>query len=137
MFAAAFWLWSAFVAVAAGFFGTALNCEGGEGCKPGFPSWLQPWTWGEYSVFPEATFFGLAALVVVSAFVYFIVVDRQGLAALAFVLGLALSSYPYFAGLTTSGRAIFSFGPILGLAALVSGRRDNADTSWLAGSDGP
>jgi hypothetical protein len=89
------------------------------------------WLW------PEATCLGLAALVVVSAFAYFVVADRQGLAPLAFVSGLALSSYPYFAGLMASGRAIFSTGPILGLAALVSGRRDDADTRWLAGSDGP
>ena len=114
-----FLLWCAFVAVGAGFIGTALNCEAGEGCKPGSPSWLAPWTWGDFYVYPEATIVAFVALVPASAFVAFIVTRRQLPAVVAFALSVTLTSYPYFAGLTAEGRTIFWFGPLLGLAAIV------------------
>ena len=38
LLALGFWLWSAFIAIGAGFLGTVLNCEGGEGCSDG---WLR------------------------------------------------------------------------------------------------
>jgi hypothetical protein len=41
VFALGFWLWAAFVAGVAGFLGSALNCEGGNGCTEGDPSWLR------------------------------------------------------------------------------------------------
>jgi hypothetical protein len=111
-------LWSLLIAIGAGFIGAGLNCEGGEGCSDGFPSWLRPWAWGGYYVYPEATIVGLVALIPASAFVAFVVVGRQMLAAFALVLSLALLSYPFFAGLTAEGRRIFWFGPLLGFAAL-------------------
>lgn len=113
-----FWVWSAFIAWGAGFVGTGLNCEGGEGCKSGSPSWLQPWTWGEYDVFPEAAYVGLVGLVASSAFVLFVLHRRPHAAAAAFAASVALLSYPFFAGLTPSGRGTFVFGPLLALASL-------------------
>jgi hypothetical protein len=118
-FAFGFWLWSAFIAVGAGFLGTLLNCEAGEKwCKTGFPSWFQPWAWGDYYVYPEATIAALMALVPATAFVALVVGRRQSSAAAAFVLSLVLLSYAFFGGLTSDGRVLFSFGPLLGLAAL-------------------
>jgi hypothetical protein len=60
-------VWSAFIALGAGSLGVRLNCEGGEGCSTGFPSWFQPWTWGEYSVYPEAFYLGVASRSVCTA----------------------------------------------------------------------
>jgi hypothetical protein len=119
VFALVFWLWSAFVAVAAGYLGTMLNCESGEGCKAGSPSWLRPWSWGDYHVYPQATVAAVAALVTASVFVVLVAARRQWLAAAALVLSVALLSYAYFGGLTPEGRAYFWFGPFSGLAALV------------------
>jgi hypothetical protein len=119
VFAFGFWLWCAFIAVSAGFLGTLLNCESGEGgCNAGFPSWFQPWTWGDYYVYPEATIVALIALVPATAFVALVVGRRQSPAAAAFVLSLVLLSYAFFGGLTSEGRSLFFFGPLLGLAAL-------------------
>lgn len=98
--------------------GTALNCEGGEGCSSGFPSWFHPWTWGDYSVYPEATILALVALIPVSAFVAFVVTGRQIFAVFALVLSLGLLSYPFFAGLTAAGRWMYWVGALLGFAAL-------------------
>lgn len=96
-----------------------LNCESGEGCKPGFPSWFRPWSWGDYYVYPEATIAAVVALVPASAFVALVVARRQRSAAAALVLSLILLSYAYFGGLTSRGHQLFWFGPLLGLAAVV------------------
>ena len=124
-----YWLWSAFIVAGAGVIGSALNCEGGEGCRSGSPPRLQPWAWGDYSVFPEAAVIGLAGLVIASTFVYLILrgLDRQAIAAL--VISLVLLSYPFFAGLTEEGRELFVFGPLLGVIALVTRRREIANPS--------
>ncbi len=118
-----FWLWSAWIVVAAGFLGAVLNCEGFGECDSGSPSWLQPWTWGNYDVYPESLFIGLAGLAAASAFVVLVLVARRRVpAAASLLVSLVLLSYPYFAGLTTEGRATFWFGPLLGLAALYTMR---------------
>jgi hypothetical protein len=113
-----FWVWAAGIAGGAGFLGAGLNCEGGEGCAPGSASWLEPWTWGDHYVYPEAGIAGLAALVPASAFVAFVILRRWWPAAVAFAATLVLVSYAFFGGLTREERAVFSFGPLLGVAAL-------------------
>ena len=128
-FAVTYWLWSAFIVAGAGTIGSALNCEGGEDCRSGSPPRLQPWTWGDYSVFPEAAVVGLVGLVIASAFVYFTVRGQHRQAVAAFVISLVLLSYPFFAGLTEEGRVIFVFGPLLGAIALVTRRREIANPS--------
>jgi len=116
-----FFLWSAFVAIGAGILGSILNCsETAEGCdQSGFPSLLEPWTWGEYDVYPEVGLIALAGLVFACAFLVFVVRGRRLPAGITLLLNLVLMSYPFFAGLTGEGQAAFSFGPLLGLAALV------------------
>jgi hypothetical protein len=118
VFAVGFWLWSILITVLAGYLGTMLNCESGEGCKPGFPSWFQPWSWGDYYVYPQATIVALSALIPATIFVVLVAAQRQWVAAGALVLSITLLSYAYFGGLTSEGRAYFWFGPFLGLAAL-------------------
>ena len=113
-----FWLWTVGIAGGAGFLGTALNCESGEGCKAGSQSWLEPWTWGDHYVYPEAAVTALVALVPASAFVAFVVFSRWWAALGSFAASLALISYAFFGGLTPAGRATFSFGPFFGVAAL-------------------
>lgn len=114
-----FWVWSAFMTFGAGFVGAALNCEGGEGCTSGSPSWFRPWTWGEYSVSPEVGYIALVGLAAATVFVVLVLLRRQLLAAGAFAASVALLIYPFFAGLTLSGRVIFAFGPLLAIASLV------------------
>jgi hypothetical protein len=121
--AVGFWLWSASIAAGAGFIGTLLNCDGAFSCKTSSPPWLEPWVWGEYEVFPEATIVAAAALIPASAFVAFVITRRELKAAAALVLSVALLSYAYFGGLTPEGRAVFWFGPLLGVAALIILRR--------------
>ncbi|HEX6701645.1 MAG TPA: hypothetical protein VF101_13035 [Gaiellaceae bacterium] len=113
-----YWLWAVGIAAGAGFLGTGLNCEGGEGCVSGPASWLEPWTWGEHYVYPDAGIAGLVALVPASGFLVFAILGRWWPAAVAFVASLPLLSYAFFGGLTREGRAILSFGPLLGVAAL-------------------
>jgi hypothetical protein len=113
-----YWLWALGIAGGAGFLGTALNCEGGEGCRPGSGSWLEPWTWGDHYVYPEAAIAAVVALVPTTVFVAFVIVGRWGPAAVAFVASLVLLSYAFFGGLTPEGQALFSFGPLLGVAAV-------------------
>ena len=117
-----FLLWSAFIALGAGFLGAVLSCsENTEGCnEPGFPSPLRPWTWGEYGVFPEVVVPALDGLAAACAFVAFVVRRRRLYAGATLLLSLLLLSYPFFAGLTAEGRANFSFGPLLGLIALLT-----------------
>lgn len=122
LFAIGFLLWSAFIALAAGFVGAGLACEGGD-CRYGSPSWFEPWTWGEYSVYPEAGILAVIGLVPASAFVAFAITRRRWRGALALVTSLVLLSYTYFGGLTPEGRATFSFGPVLGVVALAFPRR--------------
>lgn len=121
LLAVGYWFWSATIGVIAGFFGAVLACE--YGCKSGSPSWLQPWTWGSYYVYPEATIMGALGLVVASAFVGFVFKGQRLAAAASFVIALALLSYPYFGGLTAAGRELFAFGPVLGFAAMLADRR--------------
>ena len=118
VFALGFWLWAAFVTIAAGFLGSLLNCEGGNGCFAGDPSWLRPWTWGDYSVYPQAGIAALVGLVPASVFVALVLACRRRGAALSLGLSVVLLSYAFFAGLTTEGRALLSFGPLLGVAAV-------------------
>jgi hypothetical protein len=113
-----FWFWAAGIAGGAGFLGAGLNCEGGEGCVSGSASWLEPWTWGDHYVYPEAAIAALVALVPAGAFVALVILVRWWPAVVAFAASLALLSYAFFGGLTREGRAIFSFGPFLGVAAL-------------------
>jgi hypothetical protein len=103
--------------VAAGFLGSSLNCDDSD-CEGGSPSWLQPWTWGDHYFYPEAFFVGVAGLVAGSGFVFSVFRGRKLRAALFLAGSIALLSYPFFAGLTSEGRALFSFGPLLGFAAL-------------------
>jgi hypothetical protein len=119
-----FWLWCGFIAVGAGFIGAALNTDcAGDGCKEGSPSWLEPWTWGDYYVFPEVTVIGLVALVPATIYVI-LVARRERLTALPLLtLTLVLLTYPYVAGLTPQGRLTFWFGPILGVGALLIDER--------------
>jgi hypothetical protein len=121
--AVGYWLWAAFIAVGAGFLGAVLNCEYGD-CEGGFPPLAEPWVWGDYYVFPEVTFVAFAGLVPATAFVALVHFGRRWLAALTLTLSLVILVYPYFAGLTAEGGAVFWFGPLLGLAAVpLAGRR--------------
>lgn len=119
-----FWVWSACVTLVGGV-GAGLSCEGGDNCRYGFPSWVQPWTWGDYYVYPEALYVALAGLAAACAFVAFVLANHRRLATATFLLSLLLLSYPYFAaGADVSGRAIVVFGalgligPFLGVMAL-------------------
>ncbi len=118
-----FWLWSAFILLGAGYIGAVLNCDSdgsGDFCKPGFPSWLEPWTWGHHYVFPETLYVGVPGLGAASLFVAFTIGRRRIPAAAALAVSFVLLSYPFFAGLTPYGRAVFSFGPLLGIAPVVT-----------------
>ena len=131
-FAGAFLLWYLAVIVGAGGLGAALNCEGGEGCFPGSPSWTRPWTWGDYSVFPEALLIGVVGLIPAVAFVALVTSGRRLPAFVAFVLSLVFLSYPFFAGLTQAGRVLFAFGVLLGIAAIGAAPAPTARTSTRA-----
>jgi hypothetical protein len=123
-FAVGYWLWSAFIAIGAGFIGAILNCEYGD-CEDGFPTWYVPWTWGDYYVYPEVTLIALGGLAAATTFAALVFADRRFLSLLVFGVSLAVLSYPFFAGLTAEGRALFGFGPLLGLVAVaVTGFRD-------------
>jgi hypothetical protein len=118
--AIAFWLWCAGITFGAGFLGSILNCE--YGCSgDGTPSWFEPWTWGDHYVYPEALYIGLVGLAAATAFVVLLARKRLLLATAALILTLVLLSYPFFAGLTASGRVLFSFGPLLAITALLVG----------------
>jgi hypothetical protein len=124
VFALGFWLWAAFVAVVAGFLGSGLNCDEGNYCAGGDPSWLRPWTWGDHDVYPTAGIVGLVGLVSASVFVALVVLGRRWSAALSLALSIVLLSYAFFAGLTGEGRALLCFGPLLGAAAVaITNRR--------------
>lgn len=122
LLAVGFWLWAAFITAGAGFIGAVLNCEYGD-CEGGFPAWSEPWTWGEYYVYPEVTFVAAAGLGFATVFVVLAFLGQRALAAVALVVSLVLLTYPFFAGLTASGRALFWFGPLLGIAAVPAIRR--------------
>jgi hypothetical protein len=117
-FALGFWLWAAFVAGVAGFLGSGLNCDEGNDCTGGDPSWLRPWTWGDHYVYPKAGIVGLVGLIPASAFVALVVLRRRWSAALSLGLSIILLSYAFFAGLTGEGRALLCFGPLLGAVAV-------------------
>jgi hypothetical protein len=123
VFALGFWLWAAFVAGVAGFLGSGLNCEGGNGCSEGDPSWLRPWTWGDHYVYPKAGVVGLVGLIPASAFVALVILCRRRSAAVSLCLSIVLSSYAFFAGLTAEGRALLGFGPLLGVVAVAITQR--------------
>jgi hypothetical protein len=116
--AVGFWLWAAVIVGAAGFLGSGLNCEGGNGCTEGDPSWLGPWTWGDHYVYPKAGIAGVLGLIPASAFVALVVLGRRRSGAVSLGLSLVLLSYAFFAGLTTEGRALLCFGPLLGAVAV-------------------
>jgi hypothetical protein len=118
VFALGFWLRAALIAGVAGFLGSGLNCEGGNGCSEGDPSWLRPWTWGDHYVYPKAGIVALIGLVPASAFVALVVLGHRWSAAAALGVSVVLLSYPFFAGLTTEGRAFLGFGPLLGVVAV-------------------
>jgi len=121
--AVGFWLWAASIAGLAGFLGSGLNCEGGNGCVEGDPSWLRPWTWGDHYVYPKAGVAALIALAPASAFVVLVVLGRRWSAALSLAVSVVLLSYAFFAGLTTVGRALLSLGPLLGVVAVAITKR--------------
>jgi hypothetical protein len=108
-------IWSAFIGLIAGY-ATILNCE--YGCSRGFPSWLRPWTWGDHYVYPEAFYLGLLGLAAANVFVVLVWVHRPLAAAGVFAASVVLLSYPFFAGLTSSGRVQFALGPVLAIASL-------------------
>ena len=120
--ALAFFAWCAFITVAAGVIGSILNCEYSGDCTAGSPSWLEPWTWGDFYVYPTALLVGLIGLVSAGAFVALVWARRRSAAALALLVAGVLISYPFFAGLTASGRMLLWPGVLLGVAALVSTR---------------
>jgi hypothetical protein len=68
---------------------------------------------------PHSFYLGLAGLAFAAAFVVLVFVHRRLLATLALLASMALLSYPFFAGLTGSGRAQFWFGSLFGLGALI------------------
>lgn len=126
-----FWLWAALMAVGAGYFRSILNCEY-QSCEDGSPSWVEPWAWGDYYVYPEVSFVGLVGLVAASLFVVCLLKDRRPHAAIALLVSLILMTYPYFAGFeavgargldTIEARMVFSLGPLLGLGVIVLMRR--------------
>jgi hypothetical protein len=122
-----FWLWATFIAVGAGFLGASLNCEYGD-CEGGFPAWSEPWTWGDYYVYPEVTF-AFAGLAAATAFAVLVFLGRRVLGVLALAASLVLLTYPFFAGLTPEGRSLFWFGLVFGLAAVPATRRSHAAVS--------
>ena len=91
--AVGFWLWAASIAGFAGFLGSSLNCDAS------------------------------IALVPASAFVVLVVLGRRWSAALSLGVSVVLLSYAFFAGLTTEGRALLCFGPLLGVAAVAFTQR--------------
>jgi hypothetical protein len=123
-----FLLWAAVVAVGAGFLGAVLNCEYGD-CESGFPAWSEPWSWGDHYVYPEVTFVAFAGLAGAIVFTMLVFGGRRLLAAVAHGVTLLLLSYPFFAGLTSSGRALFGFGVLFGLAAVPATRPRRAAVS--------
>jgi hypothetical protein len=118
-----FWLWSAALAFGGGVVGASLNCGEGDICRDGSPGWLEPWTWGDYSVYPEVSYVSAAGFAAASAFLVLTTRRRRMPATIAFFVSLVLLSYPYFAGLTESGRGLFVFGPLLGAGAVVAMHR--------------
>jgi hypothetical protein len=112
----AFWVWSAFITFGAGFVGAALNCE--HGCSHQPVQWAKPWTLGNHYVYPEVFIIGLIGFAAASLAVLFIRRRQPVHAAALLMVSLLLLSYPYFAGLTSEGRRLLWFGPLLGAAAL-------------------
>lgn len=70
-------------------------------------------------MFPEVAFIAFAGLFAASAFVAAVFQGRRSLGAGALLVSLVLVTYPYTAGLTASGRAIYWFGPIFAFVALL------------------
>jgi hypothetical protein len=118
--AVGYWLWSVFIAVGAGFVGAGLQTDCGreQGCDHDAPPPLEPWRWSDYYVFPEASYVGAAGVAAASAALFLVFKYKPLLAASMLLVSLVLLSYPFFGGLTVSGRAIFSFGFLLGVGAL-------------------
>lgn len=113
-------VWYLVLAIGAGYLGTGLNCEDDD-CKTGFPSWLQPWTWGDYYVHPEAFYAALAGLVPAAALVYWALTGRRLAALVAFLVSLVPLSYAFFGGLTPDGRVLLGVtGAILAGATLIA-----------------
>jgi uncharacterized membrane protein len=71
-------------------------------------------------------FAGLAGAIVFTMLVFG---GRRLLAAVALGVTLLLLSYPFFAGLTSSGRVLFAFGVLFGLAAVPATRPRRAAVS--------
>lgn len=126
--AAAYLVWSGFLALGAGFIGALLNCsENTDGChSAGFPSLLEPWTWDDFDVFPEVFFIALAGLLAAVALLVSVLKGRRPLAAIAFASSLVLLSYPFFAGLTDEGRTLLASGALLGFGAVAFTPRPSA-----------
>jgi len=129
--ALAFWAWSAFITFGAGLLGAALNCE--HGCEgTGAAQWTKPWTLASHYVFPEIFFIAIGGLVVATVFAVLVRRRRPLPAAAALLISTLLLSYPFFAGLTSQGRRLFWWGPLVGAAALVpslAGHRARAEQS--------
>ena len=118
LLAVAYLVSCAFISVVAGFIGALLSCE--YDCARRSPLWLQPWTWGDSYVFPEATIMGVLGFLVASFFVAFIFDRYWWPAAGSLAISLILMSYPFFGGLTQEGRAKLAFGPLFALSALLA-----------------
>jgi hypothetical protein len=117
--ATGYWLWSAFIAVAAGLIGSALNCEHGYSAD-GDPSWLRRWASGDHYVYPKAFWVGLAGVAFATGFVVLVFLGRRLLAALALVASLELLGYPIFAGTTPEERGLAVPALAFAVGALVA-----------------
>jgi hypothetical protein len=101
--------------------GAILSCEGG--CPNGMAPWLEPWTWDDYDVAGKALVLGALAAI---AFAASLLADRFWIAVGCLGASAVLLRYPFFAGLTGSGRLVFAYGPLLGVGALISARAGRA-----------
>lgn len=119
-----FWLWCIAITIGGGFLGSLLNCDESSKCKDGSPSWAEPWTWGDYDVYPAALVIGVMGLVAATACVIWVFKRARFGAWISFACSILLLSYPLFAGLTFQGRVLLGLGPLLGLGALLLMRPD-------------
>jgi hypothetical protein len=118
--AVVYWLWAAFVGLVAGWIGAVLSCE--EGCATGSPPLLRPWQWDDYDVAGRVFAIGALGFAMASVFAVAVLLRRPWLGAGCLAGSVVLLSYPFFAGLTASGRSLLAFGPVLGIAALLTAR---------------
>lgn len=121
LLAIGYWLWSAFIAVGAGFLGAMFNCGEGEICESGSAPALQPWTWGDYDTVPAVRYLAIAGLLAGTAFVLAVYRGRRALAVTTLLVSAVVLSYPLSAGLTTPARLVLLVvGALLGVGAVLT-----------------